>query len=627
MPNIIIPKAKEELKEIEIPSYQVKRGNGKRNLPPLKIVIPIAVVLLILIALYVPPMLYSVPARTYQSTALVPDPVTLENFVNYKSTAIDLDFDGDGLKNLEEKNYQSGIYTVDSDGDGISDYMEVETFGTNPIVYDNGVIEFVKNHDRNSEDTIKTPFKIGDVIVWPDDYNSKARGSIAVLSNDRYQFSAFNGWVQFPEDIVSAYEVVDYYQKPLKKNDQNCYYISSAKSTVIVKVHKTEVNEVVCLSILGKDKMLPNNFGGKLLKAILPSRGVGLLTCKPATEDDFNYKEKEVVRHDPTVTTNTLNDFSLERFNRNNNTMGDLRALMKAIDDGNNVLVSFASASTGEVLVEVVGYTDQYNLLVCDPPTGDSLGIVQVAPISHRILDKNETISVYDTFGFAGCGFTSGKKDLIMMLATISPDGTINTAFAPQEPQTNPNIQEDPEDPIIPSDVEHPELELTGMDYTILHDYRTEDGKAIQLELEGVDYEEYLTHCYRCFHQYGFNCYFDDAIQLRDDPSSYPELTGVVYCNQDGDLLYLEFNRDRHSMRIRLEVHDYEHKIVVNPDYLLSDINWEYIKRSPIIEAPPETEAPTEETEETVPTEEPVPVEETEPTEDTEPVEETTPEG
>jgi hypothetical protein len=46
------------------------------------------------------------------------------------------DFDGDGLKNLDEISTNTGVLNPDTDGDGLSDGLEVDTYVTNPLMMD-----------------------------------------------------------------------------------------------------------------------------------------------------------------------------------------------------------------------------------------------------------------------------------------------------------------------------------------------------------------------------------------------------------------------------------------------------------------------------------------------------------
>lgn len=46
------------------------------------------------------------------------------------------DFDGDGLKNLDEISIGTGVFNPDTDGDGLSDGLEVNIYRTNPLITD-----------------------------------------------------------------------------------------------------------------------------------------------------------------------------------------------------------------------------------------------------------------------------------------------------------------------------------------------------------------------------------------------------------------------------------------------------------------------------------------------------------
>ncbi|NLA81121.1 MAG: hypothetical protein GX853_10345, partial [Chloroflexi bacterium] len=68
---------------------------------------------------------------------LIPDDVEIANDLDpYSAADAALDYDNDGLTNLEEFFAGTDMYNADTDGDGISDYAELNTFGTNALSAD-----------------------------------------------------------------------------------------------------------------------------------------------------------------------------------------------------------------------------------------------------------------------------------------------------------------------------------------------------------------------------------------------------------------------------------------------------------------------------------------------------------
>lgn len=409
----------ESREQVTIPTYTIQKK--KRKTP---IIVPaiVGVVLIAFVTIYLPPMLVDEPdmmTRGSVNLTEAADPQALEWAQTYIRNNPEEDFDHDGLTNEQELNNGTGVYIPDNDFDGTTDYAELYLTETNPCYYDNSIINFVQQSDAKTGNAVNTPFKVHDVVMWADDYESKARGGVIPLADGSYNFYRFQGWVQFPsEDARYAYKVVNGIQEELKKNESGYFYIDT-KALVNVRVYAEKPASCYIVSLLGERYMLPDNIGTQILDAILPGKGFGLITIKKALVNDLDDTWSEVAVVNDIITTQ-IDEFDLDRFGRNDLDLDDLSTIFTQIDSGNNVLISLMSHQTGEVIVEVYGYTNRNNLLVCDPRTGEEYGVLNVQVKGERVLDQEGTISSYEHFDFTGCGYSSNARHRLMILDAIN---------------------------------------------------------------------------------------------------------------------------------------------------------------------------------------------------------------
>lgn len=430
--------------ELTIPTYSLIKPKKKIPRP---VLIGTLVVLLIFTTIYLPPMLIEEPDRTTHASVNLTasaDPVAMELAQSYMRNHPEGDFDNDGLTNEEELDAGTGIYIVDNDFDGVSDYAELYLTETNPTVADDGIIKFVINADSKTGNTVNTPFKVHDVVLWADDYESKARGSVVKLPDGSYNFYRFQGWVQFPEDVAYAYEVDNGIQTALRKNESGYFYIDSPELKN-VRIYAEQPEACYIISLLGNRFSVPDNFFFKFLSWIFPSQGMGLITCRPALANDLDGTWDEV-----SVTNEKsqyrASSFPNERFGYDQRLLTDLSGIMAEIDSGNNVIISLMSHQVGEVIVEVYGYTSRNNLLVCDPSTGEDLGVINIDILPERVLDKSGSIEEYEHFAFEGCGYSSESRHRIVILDYVREGESVIY----QEEIEDPSVEEDDEEAVSP---------------------------------------------------------------------------------------------------------------------------------------------------------------------------------
>lgn len=409
----------EAREQVSIPTYTIQKK--KRKIP---IIIPaiVGVILIAFVTIYLPPMLVEEPdmmTRGSVNLTEAADPQALEWAQTYIRNNPEEDFDHDGLTNEQELNNSTGVYIPDNDFDGTTDYAELYLTETNPCYYDNSIINFVQQSDAKTGNAVNTPFKVHDIVMWADDYESKARGGVIPLADGSYNFYRFQGWVQFPsEEARYAYKVVNGVQEELKKNESGYFYVDT-KDLVNVRVYAEKPASCYIVSLLGERYMLPDNVGTQILDVILPGKGFGLITIKKALVNDLDDTWSEVAVVNDIITTQ-IDEFDLDRFGRNDLDLDDLSTIFTQIDSGNNVLISLMSHQTGEVIVEVYGYTSRNNLLVCDPRTGEEYGVLNVQVKGERVLDQEGSIFSYEHYDFTGCGYSSNARHRLMILDAIN---------------------------------------------------------------------------------------------------------------------------------------------------------------------------------------------------------------
>lgn len=403
--------------EVIIPTYTLKKQKKKISKPILALVF---VAVAIFGIVYLPPMVIAEPDMTYHASI---DMTGQANFAalewasSYLRNNPEADFDNDGLTNEEELSYNTGVYIADNDNDGTTDYAELYLTETNPCVKDESAMNFVIQADSKTGNAVNTPFKLHDVVMWADDYESKARGGVIPLSDGSYNFYRFKGWVQFPGTVDSAYKVVNGIQQKLKKNDTGYFYIDSAALTN-VRIYKEAPEACYILDVLDNRLSLDDNTFGKILCFILPSHGKGFITCKPALKNDLDGSWVESANANEIV-AKKVGGYDEARFGRDDKLLTNLSAIFSDIDNGKNVVISLMSHEVGEIYLEVYGYTNRGNLLVADPETGKELGVINVDVIGERVLDKSGSIASYEHFAWNGCGYSSSARHRIMVVESI----------------------------------------------------------------------------------------------------------------------------------------------------------------------------------------------------------------
>lgn len=357
--------------------------------------------LLIAAAIYVPPIFY----RDRDPNTYVPipaDTAAIKQYQTYLKDHPDDDFDKDGLNNALENEHGTDVWNIDTDGDGVSDYAELFLSETSPTDATTVMVDQIMQEDEDNGNTLGTPYKIDDIIFWPDSYQAKAYGAV-VRTLSGYRFCNYTGWVRFPQKVYAyGYKDGIHYDLAYRPNE-DAWKIESDDEILLYEQPLTFVN---CLKLpFIKEIHLPDGGFGAFLESILPGRG-GPVTCYRAALIDTQDKESQSVT--ATLKNPKVNRADATRLTQNMNTLKDLSWVRKVIEKGECLAVSMYSANTGESIGIVYGYTSDGNLLVADESL-NPVGEIEITECAKRMMDKDGTIGQISWFEWKGLGFDSRR--------------------------------------------------------------------------------------------------------------------------------------------------------------------------------------------------------------------------
>lgn len=387
--------------------------------------ITITVIGCLALAIYVPP-LFCQTSTDNNTVPITPDVSAIKTYQTYLKDHPDADFDKDGLSNALESENGTDPWKNDTDNDGVTDYAELYVTETSPVNASSVLIKQVVNEDKKNGTSISTPYKIDDIIFWPDDYSSKTFGGV-VRTMWGYRFCNYTGWVRFPEKVHAyGYKDGKHYELQYRENE-DAWYIASSDE---IRLYNEPISFVHCLKIPFINTLYFDDNGfGRFLTKILPDKG-GILTCYKASTLDTQPETEDNVT--ATLRCPFINRDDPSRFGQNMNTLKDLSWVRKLIEADQCVAVSLYSSNAGESIGIVYGYTKDGNLLVADEslnPVGE-LSIVEEC--AHR-MDKDGKIAQDSWFEFKGLGFDSVKYGdrISFFSSTITESSSDVSSVAP----------------------------------------------------------------------------------------------------------------------------------------------------------------------------------------------------
>ena len=373
----------------------------------------LGVVVLFLLAIYLPEILYSNPEPD-NAFILTADFSAVKKTNEYTRDCPEEDFDGDGLVNYLEQQYGTSPRRSDTDGDGVSDYAEIYLTDTSPSVFDEGLME--KQVDqilKQKGSSYSEPYKMAGTILWADDLEARAFGG-AVRTWNGYRFCSFRGWAEFPE-AGYAYAVSDDVYTLLEyREDSNAWRINGDCQ---VYFSKTPLEYKHCLRLASWEWELPDNAFGRAMSAIFPDHA-GILRCSPKAVHSDSVTEVKADR----IQMPEYDPEEKRRFGSNHNGLEALSEIYAQIDAGSCIAASLNSADAGETVILVYGYTSDGHLLIADPETTKPAGKLFVYPAVDAILMEDGEIEYENYFEFYGLGFDSQDADRIHFI-TASAEG------------------------------------------------------------------------------------------------------------------------------------------------------------------------------------------------------------
>lgn len=325
------------------------------------------------------------------------------------------DFDNDGIDNGEEQNQNTNCWFLDSDQDGLTDYCEIYITKTNPNKADVGYLaDKQKTEDGKKGKRVSSPYKIGNVILWANNYTSKAYGSV-VETTRGYRFSNFSGYAQFPDSSGKYYyRLKDGIRIPLTyRADENVYEIEPYDT---IEVYNKELLRIVDLNVFGKHVYLEKNKFSSILAVIFPSKGFfsAQVKCRMDIEPDT----RESTTTDIIKIEYDKEDAS--RYTMNTNSLSNLQYVRETIKKGSCVEVSLYKPSKGEYIGIIYGYTYEGDLLIADADTLEPIGTLKITETAKKIMNNDGDLVSYSYFDFKGLGFDSKKFDRICFFAATT---------------------------------------------------------------------------------------------------------------------------------------------------------------------------------------------------------------
>jgi len=556
--------AEKEVGSITLPVYYL----GKPAVTPKKSrvkLILIGVLALLILIIYLPPLVFSAPdaTKTASPITMKPNDAAMEEAISLFRNAPNEDFDGDGLINELENKYGTNAFVPDYDKDGVSDYAELFITNTNPAKYESAAENYIRNLGIAAND----PFKVNDVILWADDYKSHANGSVIESSPNIFRFSGFIGWAQFPRSGF-AYAIKDGAHSLLEQHSNGSYRIEANESDLLVFLSDTKLTEHNRLSLLGKDILMESSWYSDVLSFVLPSNGFGLITCKKITSADLQTATSIVLENDRVQCD--VKSLPKERFGKNNVALTDLQNILEKLKDGENVLISLMDHTKGEIILEIYGYTSEFDLLVCDAATGEKVGTLDITISSARILDKTGEIQVYNYFDFAGQGYNSLQKHRLSILGTIP---------AKEEPPTEPEpsetepVTEDPTEKITEDPIALQEAYISDLISQIIHPGFGEEAEYFegpgryQITINAVSSEQISTFTKTIRTTLGFGKYYEVKVTV---PTKL-----VILADEMGNIVTIKYGSEVQSVVIRFERFDSEQTIELKPEYYIDEAGQE----------------------------------------------------
>ena len=302
------------------------------------------------------------------------------------------DFDNDGVTNSAE--YELGLnpFNIDTDRDGIIDGVEIKN-NTDAKTKNDDLINLIEKADKSNKKDIEMPFVKNDMVIWCDDYESKAYNSIAQTLNGNYVISDFNGYVRFRESEATAYVIRNgYYEKLEYVDASQAYRVDAENEPVYITISANEKEYVTQFTLFSKNKTIKNEKIGKILEFLLPASDSWLCAKRIAEENNeepIKAEEQNIVTTMEFPEVDGLEEQMLKKCSYD---LKVIKAVYDAIDNDQSVSCCVFNLSQYEI-VYVYGYDNYGNLLVCDKDY-NKLGTIPIIPKNTFRYSGDELVQV-----------------------------------------------------------------------------------------------------------------------------------------------------------------------------------------------------------------------------------------
>lgn len=392
------------LVELNLPRYGEDGDVKRAGLRAPKTLLIVFIVVIALVATVYVPSFFAKPnsdMRGQSDTSVnMFHKLESDEFEQYVQANPDADFDEDGLSNAIEIRNGTDPRNIDTDGDGCSDYAELNVLGSDPLVPGNELSDHVKNETAIAGRSVDSPYKVNDIVMWPKDWNSRAKGSV-VKTLRGYRFCDFKGWAQFPIEYV-AYKVKnDVHTKLSYRSEEKAFYIDDDCEVIL---YPEELEPAYRFTWFGTESAKPNSFIYKVLNFLLPNNSPFIACRKVAAID--NNKQAATVTKTEIENYGSIN-LPESRLGRNTNRLSDLASVYVSIKNGKCVLMSVYDKNRGEAIFEVYGFNHEGALLVADPSNGEPVGSIQIEERVSRVMVGENSIRTIEWFKISGCGIDS----------------------------------------------------------------------------------------------------------------------------------------------------------------------------------------------------------------------------
>ena len=401
---------------MEIPTYS---ATGKALNPEIKIRRKKLAKIILLFSLlfsiiYLPSIIINILPKTKKTEGYIitPDSQAIKKYNELFSQAPDEDFDMDGITNDREQNIElTNPYDIDSDHDGASDYYEIYISKTAPnLADDNIVLDAQQKMDDEQGKTVSTPYRIENVILWADDYESKAKGGV-IETLHGYIFHDFKGYAQFPNDTdIYVYEFKNGVRTLLPYlKEENAWRIDNSG---FVEVYQEPLEEIVELDLFFHPFYLGSNFFTKAVSFILPQKGLFAASKKTIKDIDPDTNMPTTAE----INTPVYESETSEWLKHNTNSLSDLKYVYSIIDENKCVPVSLYNQNDGEYIGIIYGYTYNGDLLIADPNSLEHIDTIMITEVGTKLLDDDDGFTLHTYFTWKGLGFSSSRYDRISFI-------------------------------------------------------------------------------------------------------------------------------------------------------------------------------------------------------------------